>query len=144
MQWHRDNHWLIGSERIQSVRCLFQHSPENRGSRTHLLILQQVNQLAQATVIASISHGFDEGRSQFSAQTASSFLGSISVSKGSLQPLSADGADCTLNRLNFAQAGLANRQAGNVGQGSTAKTAIGRKKGSENAFSNTAHGRNQS
>jgi hypothetical protein len=45
--------------------------------------------------------------------------------------------------MNFAQASLANRQAGNVDQGSAAKTAIGRKESGEKAFSNTAHGRNQ-
>ncbi len=150
--WMQRNRYDYGvtlrPARFESTLSFRQHAAQGGGSRTHLLVFQEVDQLAQATVIASIRDRFDERGLRATAQTAAHLAARVIIQSiiqgiGSEHPLSTDRANAALDRTNVNQAGPAHRQAGNIDEGSTAKTTIGGEQGSEETFSNTAHGRDQ-
>src|SRR5450755_1181776 len=137
VQWHGDNHHrVLGPNRSQSTDRFRQHAAQHDGGRSHLLVFQQVDQLAQATVVTAVSYGSDERRRQPSAQTAASLA--RTDSKGTEHPLPANRANAARGGADIGKARPANRQAGNTNQGDTAETTIGREESSEETFSNTA------
>ena len=124
----------LGPAGIESADRFRQHATQDRGGRTHLFVFQQVDEFAQPSVVTAVGHGSGQWRLQPPAQTTTILPGVRTDCIRTEQPLSARGADATLNGADMGKAGRANRQAGNVYQRITAKTTIGGKEGSEQTF----------
>ena len=89
----------------------------------HLVILQQVNQLAQLAIVCSIGNRFLIGRDSFLAHTAQrQLLPRVRLCKR----LAAGFTGWPSDRQDSGNACLTNRQARNICQGLTTNTAVGR------------------
>ena len=102
------------------------HAPEHRRGGTNLLILEQVDQVAQAAVVASVSHCPLERRMQALAESAES-AGAFGERRRE-QCFSADAAERSLERTERAQAVFTNGKTGNPNQRRTTDTTVGGKK----------------
>jgi hypothetical protein len=94
-----------------------------------LLILEQVNQVAQSAVVTAIGHRSFKRRMQALTESAP-WLGSIHEG-GRQQSFSADAAERPLKRTHRFQTSFTNWESGNPDQRGVANTAIGGKKRKE-------------
>jgi hypothetical protein len=123
--------------RFQPSDRFRQHAAEHCRGGSHLLVFQQVDQLAQPAIVAAVGYRFDKRRLQPSPQPATSLARADSIRTE--HPFPANRANAARDGADFGKTRPANRQAGNLDQGGTAETTIRREESSEETFSNTAH-----
>ena len=135
IQRHGNNHQArIAKERLQFGDHFRQHPAENIGGRPHLLILEQVDEIAEPALITAIGSGLRKYLLNPAAKAAER-LGSV-PGKGvrGNQALPANPADRASYGANSIQTGSTDREAGDSYQRGTAEPAIGRKEGGKQAF----------
>jgi hypothetical protein len=123
MQWHRDN-----DQRIQFLRSkscsyhLRQPTPEYRGHRPNVVILQEMNQFPEHALVAA------EGQRSPVRWFVLNARGANAVSRQERwQKISADPTDGLIKGTNLLQAAVTNGNSGDGDQRSAAKTAVTRK-----------------
>ncbi len=62
-----DQNFPAGKKRLQVFHGLGQHASQNIGRGPNLVVFEQMNQLTQAALIASVGSGFDVWRFQTAA-----------------------------------------------------------------------------
>jgi hypothetical protein len=128
---------------LQSGYDLRQHPSQHIGRRTHLLILQQVNEFAEPTIVAAVSRGLFKRGTQEPAQSTNGFLVFPHKRVVTDKPVSTDRTDSFFAGTNLCQALSTYRKAGNIDQRSAAKAAIGREKSREQSLSDPTNRRDQ-
>jgi hypothetical protein len=127
VKWNGNQNHLAGRQFGPELRDgLAQQATENIGSGTHSTEFQQVNQFAQAGLVAAVRYGSRKQRFDPAAQSA---LRRICAPKCVRRedPLATRKADGTLNGMNRLQAFATNWEPRKIRQRPRADTAIGRK-----------------
>ena len=110
MQRNRHNHHLrITKRRLQMPDRLTQYASEHIRSRAYVLILQQVNQVAESTFIASVGSRLDVGLLETPAQTTANFAVFTRKYMGRKKAFPANGAQTTGDWPQLIETGYAHR-----------------------------------
>jgi hypothetical protein len=130
-QWHGNDHEYF--RQLHATYGLAQKSPEQWRGRLHLLVLKDMDQVAQYAFIGAISDGQVEFRCNAAAQPAqwNGFIFKMLAEK----PFPAAVAQLAIERSYLLQTWFANGKIRDLGQRRLADTAIGGKQDREQAFS---------
>ena len=88
--------------------------PEYRSRRTNLLVFEQVNQLSQTAVVASVSQGASEWRAFLPAHSTTRFGCAFRDGMNAYQAFSAEIARSTCDGPHGGEALFTNRETGDV------------------------------
>jgi len=100
----------VSQRRLQPGYSLGQHAPKHICGRPHLLVLQHVDQVAQAAFIAAIRYRFDEWRLRAPAQPTACFPVLPAESVRADQVFATDRAQSASDGVNGGETGCANRK----------------------------------
>jgi hypothetical protein len=121
MKRHRNYHH--GMKIFRCKLCghdLGQPAPEQGGDGSHPVILQQMNQFPEHTLVAAKRQGSPVGRFILSA----SGTDAVVPGKRGHKEIATDAADGHVQGLNLAQTAITDGNSGKGNQGSVAKTAV--------------------
>jgi hypothetical protein len=108
MQWNgNDQHWVSSEESLERDNRVRQHTSENIGGGTDSVILEEMNELAKAALVAAVGGGFYIRRFQAAAEGTTS-LTFREECKGR-QALTADRAKAAGHGANGRKTVLTNR-----------------------------------
>ena len=141
-RYGHDRHAIFAKPSLKTDDRFAKHPSQNIRRRSHLLVFQQVDQIAQTTLVATVRCRFGKGRRRTAAQTAQGIAVFADKRVRREETLTANRAEAARNWTHLGEARRADRQTRHVDERLATDSAVCWKKGGEQAFGNSACPRN--